>query len=111
MHRYWYEQPDAGQFSTSVVLDDVYGFGGDGAANGCITTGPFANYTNSLGPGYEVTDHCINRRINDAMSLGSSQSQVDNCLSQSAWPAAWACIEGMPHTGGHAGVGGQVSEG
>ncbi len=54
-------------------------------------TGPFANYTNSIGPGYQITNHCIDRRINDAMSALSSQSQVDACLKlpefKNAWPA------------------------
>lgn len=43
------------------------------------------------------------------MSAGSSQSQVDSCLRMKDFATAWPCIENMPHTGGHAGVGGQVS--
>ncbi|SPO06431.1 uncharacterized protein DNG_09121 [Cephalotrichum gorgonifer] len=108
---YWQEQLDAGNFQASVVFNDTHGFGGGGGANGCISTGPFADYVNSLGPGYEVTDHCINRQINDRISLGSSQAQVDNCLSKTTWATAWSCIEGQPHSGGHLGVGGQMSNG
>ncbi|KXX77832.1 Tyrosinase [Madurella mycetomatis] len=109
---YWQEQLDAGNFRSSVLFDPVYGFGGDGSgAGGCITTGPFANYTNSLGPGYEITDHCINRRINDFMSRGSSQAQVDRCLAAEDFDTAWNCIEGQPHAGGHGGVGGQMMNG
>jgi len=79
---YWHEQLDAGKFSRSFLLDATYGFGGDRSrTTGCITNGPFANYTNSLGPGYEVTSHCINRRISDAMSTMSSQAQVDAYLA------------------------------
>jgi len=107
--RYWQEQIDAGKFSQSVLLDNTYGFGGDGAARGnCITTGPFKNYTNSLGPGYEITNHCIDRRINNQMSSGSSQANVDRCLQATSFATAWNCIEGQPHGGGHGGVGGQV---
>ncbi len=108
--RYWHEQLDAGTFRSSVVLDATYGFGGDGSGtNRCITTGPFANYTNSLGPGYQITNHCIDRRINDVMSTGSSQANVDACLAKTDFASAWPCIEGQPHGGGHGGVGGQVS--
>ncbi|KAL8366403.1 hypothetical protein RB595_004940 [Gaeumannomyces hyphopodioides] len=106
---YWQEQLDAGRFAKSVVFDTVHGFGGNGRrSDGCITDGPFANYTNSLGPGYEVTDHCIDRAINDFMSLGSSQARVDNCIRQETWSRAWNCIEGQPHSGGHGGVGRQM---
>lgn len=108
-HSYWQEQIDAGKFSQSVLLDNTYGFGGDGArGTNCITTGPFANYTNHLGPGYEITNHCIDRRINNQMSSGSSQANVDRCLQATSFATAWACIEGQPHGGGHGGVGGQV---
>ncbi len=75
----------------------------------CITTGPFANYTNSLGPGYEITNHCINRAINEQMSALSSKSNVDACLAMATFDKAWPCIELNPHSGGHGGVGGQVS--
>lgn len=107
---YWKEERDAGKFSSSVVFDPTYGFGGSGSGpNSCITNGPFANYTNSAGPGYQVTSHCIDRRISEAMSALSSQSQVDACLKLADFSTAWPCIEGNPHSGGHAGVGGQVS--
>jgi len=109
---YWHEQLDAGKFSRSSLLDATNGFGSDRSrTTGCITNGPFANYTNSLGPGYEVTSHCINRRISDAMSTMSSQAQVDAYLALLDFKTAWPCIEGQPHTGGHASVGGQMQNG
>ncbi|TLD33725.1 hypothetical protein PspLS_01635 [Pyricularia sp. CBS 133598] len=109
---YWQEQLDAGRFSSSVVFDPVTGFGGNGSGrDGCITDGPFANYTNSLGPGYEVTDHCIDRAIGNFISTLSSQDNVDRCVSQTTWQQAWECIESLPHVGGHAGVGRQMSNG
>ncbi|PVH90493.1 Di-copper centre-containing protein, partial [Periconia macrospinosa] len=105
---YWQEQLDAGKFSQSILFDPVSGFGGDGSGRGnCITTGPFANYTNSIGPGYQITNHCIDRRINNQISGGSSQAQVNRCLQQTSFATAWSCIEASPHVGGHAGVGGQ----
>jgi tyrosinase len=110
-HRYWQEQRDAGAFKRSVVLDPVYGFGGDGSGvKGCITNGPFVNYTNHLGPSYEITDHCIDRRLDDTTSQNSSQKEVDNCLAKTDWLSAWSCIEAAPHRGGHGGVGGQVCD-
>ena len=111
--RYWHEPIDAGAFSKSPLFDPTYGFGGDGdpSRSGCITTGPFANYTNSLGPSYQVTQHCIDRRINDGASSRSSQANVDACLAKTTWEAAWSCLEGAPHGGGHGGVGGQMTNG
>ncbi|KAK3903865.1 hypothetical protein C8A05DRAFT_32396 [Staphylotrichum tortipilum] len=109
---YWAEERDAGKFKNSVLLDPTYGFGGDGSGrDGCITMGPFANYTNSLGPGYQITNHCINRAVNDQMSTGSSQASVAACLAMATFDKAWPCIEGNPHAGGHGGVGGQMLNG
>ncbi|KAK1827430.1 hypothetical protein QBC39DRAFT_314872 [Podospora conica] len=110
---YWHEPMDAGAFSKSSLFDPTYGFGGDGdrSRGGCITTGPFANYTNSLGPSYQVTQHCIDRRISDGASSRSSQANVDACLAKKTWEEAWPCLEGAPHGGGHGGVGGQMTNG
>ncbi|KAF5534722.1 di-copper centre-containing protein, partial [Fusarium napiforme] len=103
---YWDEPLDAGNFTSSIVFDPVHGFGGDGReSDGCITDGPFANYTNALGPGYLITDHCIDRRISNEESKGSSQSEVDACNEYTDFEDAWPCIQDKPHTGGHAGVG------
>jgi hypothetical protein len=108
---YWDEQKEAGNFSQSVIFDPIYGFGGDGRQeDGCITDGPFANYTNPLGPGYAIHDHCINRAVSDSASKGSAQSEVDACYKKEAFLQAWPCIEARPHSGGHGGVGGEVSE-
>ena len=89
----------------SYPRTDKYDYGTE-----CITTGPFANYTNSLGPGYQVTSHCINRAINEQLSALSSQSNVDACLAMATFDKAWSCIEANLHLGGHGGVGGQVSQ-
>jgi tyrosinase len=63
-YRYWFEQMDAGHFINSAVLDPVTGFGGNGRpSDGCITDGPFANYTNVIGPGFNNTLHCIDRNV------------------------------------------------
>lgn len=108
IRRYWQEQLDAGNFASSIVFDPVFGFGGGLDAQGCVTTGPFAHYVNHLGPGYENTDHCIDRQINETYSAITSQRDVDECLVQPDWVGAWPCIENKPHIGGHGGVGLQV---
>jgi len=88
----------------------VTGFGGNGTGpNNCIEDGPFAGYENTLGPGYQVNDHCIDRVVSETSSARSSQDQVDNCLAQETWLDAWNCIESAPHGGGHNGVGGEAS--
>ncbi|ROT42391.1 Di-copper centre-containing protein [Sodiomyces alkalinus F11] len=108
---YWHEQIDAGHFINSTILDPVLGFGGDGdrTADDCIQDGPFANYTNQVGVGYDVREQCITRRVNETRSIGTSQERVDECLAEDTWEAAWPCIEGQPHGGGHAGIGGQMA--
>ena len=72
------------------MFDPVTGFGGDGkGSDGCITDGPFANYTNSVGPGYLMTDHCIDRAISNQISFGSSQTEVDACYKFETFLEAW----------------------
>ncbi|KAL5371615.1 hypothetical protein DPSP01_014139, partial [Paraphaeosphaeria sporulosa] len=75
---YWDEPRDAGKCSSSIIFDATTGFGGDGRElDGCLTDGPFANYSNAIGPEFLVTDHSIDRNISDEVSLSSSQEKVD----------------------------------
>lgn len=109
--RYWDETYDSGRFSSSDVFNTRDGFGGNGRDGdeengGCIRDGPFAKYVLHIGPGYENTEHCITRSINNEISLAASQNSVDNCLSQPNFENAWPCIETNPHVAGHRGVGG-----
>jgi len=93
-------------------LDPTYGFGGNGAgAKGCIANGPFVNYTNPIGPGYEYTNHCINRKINDLMSQGAAAATVNGCMQRTEFVTFWPCLEGQPHAAGHSGIGGQMDNG
>ncbi|SPQ27214.1 e663ac88-b3db-40a2-bd44-c0e356143483 [Thermothielavioides terrestris] len=96
---YWHEQPDAGHFHTSAVFDATYGFGGDGDGGHeqCLATGPFANYTNPIGPAYALVDHCISRQITDAASRATAAAAVDACLAKPDFGSAWPCIECVPH--------------
>lgn len=97
-------------FLDSIVLDPDTGFGGDGDkdAAGCITDGPFVNVKNSLGPGYEITDRCIDRNVSNRDSQAAAQENIDQCHATTTYLDFWRCIEGLPHGAGHGGVGGQV---
>jgi len=106
---YWNETIDAGSFSTSALLDPVFGFGGNGVgASRCIADGPFVNYTNTLGPGYIINDHCIDRTITDFVSWAGHKQYADRCLAKANWLDFSFCVEGGPHNAGHGGVGSQM---
>ncbi|PVH91111.1 Di-copper centre-containing protein [Periconia macrospinosa] len=108
---YWDEPRDAGNFSKSILLDPETGFGGDGVGpNNCIADGPFKDYMNSVGPGESITDHCIDRQINDCWSEGAAQKNVDACMKITTFESAWNCLEGMPHRSGHRGINGQMMD-
>jgi tyrosinase len=107
--RYWDEARDAGRFLKSVVLDPVTGFGGNGVGEkGCIVDGPFANYTNNLGPGYKIGEHCIYRFVNDTLSVMAGRQYIDFCYNKTTFDKFWPCVEQAPHNGGHAAVGGKM---
>ncbi|KAK5653963.1 hypothetical protein OQA88_7639 [Cercophora sp. LCS_1] len=106
---YWDETLDAGAFTKSIVLDPVYGFGGTGVGAGsCIADGPFVNYTNPIGPGYLINDHCIDRAVNDMGSRSAMPSVIERCMGMKTYLEFWPCIEGGPHGAGHAGIGSQM---
>src|SRR5690606_33299428 len=56
-----------------------------------------------------VTDHCLQRHINNELSWAANQKEVDICLSMPRFTSFWACVEHRPHTGGHFGVGGEMA--
>ncbi|KAH8657536.1 hypothetical protein BGZ60DRAFT_493790 [Tricladium varicosporioides] len=106
---YWDEPRDAGKFSKSEVLDPEVGFGGDGVPpSNCIKDGPFVNYTNGIGPGHLISDHCIDRQVNDFTSQFANQTFVDQCYQLQNYSTAWPCIEASPHIGGHGGIGAEM---
>jgi len=108
--RYWDEPREAGHFLTSPVLDPTTGFGGNGTGpRGCVPDGPFATWTNGLGPGYRIDEpHCIYRFVNERASAEAAQEHVDACLAHNSFATFTPCAEGRPHAGGHGGVGGKV---
>ncbi|KAJ4348598.1 uncharacterized protein N0V89_009976 [Didymosphaeria variabile] len=79
---YWDEPLDAGNFSSSVVLDAVTGFGGNGAGlSNCVNDGPFKDYVNAIGPFQQITDHCIDRRIDDCASAQAASKDFRMVLA------------------------------
>jgi tyrosinase len=119
------------------VFDPITGFGGDGVPGtyslpedvnftsnrifpesfkGCVLDGPFKDYTLRFGPGQLVTDHCLTRDIKDesAQYLNSAAMARDTQLP--TFELFRIELEGLPitpthrmHTGGHWGVGGEMS--
>ncbi|KAF2187156.1 Di-copper centre-containing protein, partial [Zopfia rhizophila CBS 207.26] len=107
---YWDESLDAGNFSRSIVLDPETGFGGDGiGTDRCIKDGPFKDYVNAIGPGRTISDHCIDRRVDDCTSQLADRKYVDECMQMRNFSTLWPCIESAPHSAGHGGIGGEAS--
>ncbi|KAF2279722.1 Di-copper centre-containing protein [Westerdykella ornata] len=106
---YWNEALDAGNFSTSIVLDPETGFGGNGVApSNCIQDGPFKDYVNAIGPGEAISDHCIDRIVNECMSVMGNSTFVNQCMQMQDYKTFWPCVEAAPHSAGHGGIGGQM---
>lgn len=108
---YWAEELDIGRIESSDVLDPVTGFGG-GVLNEtvCIPDGPFKDYVLSTGPGFENTEHCITRRLTNAVTRGARQEYIDHCYKFDKFEEAWPCLEDSGvHGGFHGGVGGEMS--
>ncbi|KAK4450357.1 tyrosinase [Podospora aff. communis PSN243] len=106
---WWDETRDAGKVSQSDILDPVTGFGGDGVRPGnCIVDGPFANFTNAIGPGYWISDSCITRFVNDAVSAMAGQEYIDFCYRKTTFLEFWPCAELCPHRSGHGAIGGRL---
>ena len=91
-------------FTNSPLLngDDPFSFGGDGDSqqDNCVTTGPFSDYILHLGPGQNLTNHCLTREINNVNITRNSQSAIDRCLAFDTFENAWPCIENGPHAVG-----------
>ncbi|KAM7195627.1 Di-copper centre-containing protein [Rhypophila sp. PSN 637] len=119
---YWDEYHEAALplVASSSVFDPITGFGSEGTIGPeyCLTDGPFANYTNAIGPNWNITDGCIGRHhvfnplrdasFVDALILPNAtdvRAQTDYCLSLTTWAEASTCIYLTPHVAGHIGMG------
>ncbi|KAJ7267324.1 tyrosinase [Mycena rebaudengoi] len=139
----WSQDVDNGvPLAQSPVFDAVYGFGGNGldvpeyagqfgnlsilasvgwvppeGGGGCVVDGPFASYNLRLGPGTEVTNHCLQRALNDELRGYISGTRVADVARQETFEAFRIELEGAPvtdsmrlHDGGHNAVGGEMAD-
>ncbi|KAK3682973.1 hypothetical protein B0T22DRAFT_502113 [Podospora appendiculata] len=101
---YWDEIRDATLVNiiSSAIYDPVTGFGGGGVApTYCTTTGPFANYTNSIGPNYLATDGCIGRNfVGNPLREMNATAEANRCMTLTTYDEAWVCIYMIPHLAG-----------
>ncbi|KAJ7128802.1 tyrosinase [Mycena crocata] len=137
---YWDWSKDVDIFNSidqSPVFDSKHGFGGNGIhipgyegpfnnltylpgwvhgiGGGCVTTGPFASYNLSLGPGTVPTNHCLTRAFTNGYAWALSSAQVANTTRQSSFELFRIELEGKPvtptmklHDGGHFAIGGEM---
>ncbi|KAJ6598349.1 hypothetical protein DFH09DRAFT_1258454 [Mycena vulgaris] len=139
----WSQDIDSGvPLAKSPVFDAVYGFGGNGVdvpnyagqfgnlsllssagwvapgtGGGCVPDGPFAAYNLTVGPGTNVTNHCLQRAFNDNIRSYLSGLQVVNVVRQTTFDAFRIELEGAPvtasmrlHDAGHNAVGGEMAD-
>ncbi|KAH8588626.1 hypothetical protein B0O99DRAFT_356866 [Bisporella sp. PMI_857] len=141
---YWNWSKDVSteeSFAKSPVFDNIYGFGSQGAyiedisnftitsallipgrsGGGCVTTGPFANFQISMGPGdsFAYTPHCLRRDLSGQLAkLKLSSTFISWTLNAPDFfefdrrvQAHNLTLAGVGvHGGGHFGVGGMIGE-
>ncbi|KAL0579506.1 hypothetical protein V5O48_002490 [Marasmius crinis-equi] len=147
VHPYWDWTLDVSDglnsFAASPVFDPTYGFGGNGAdiggnysgtfnnytnipgfnpslgtGGGCITDGPFASYTPSLGPGRAAKKHCLERGFGGSFLDQLTEEAIQNALKQTKfWTGFHYQFQGWPtspttkpHDSGHFTVGGDFGD-
>lgn len=98
---------DVDDMAASVVFDPDTGFGGNGEG-GCITDGPFVNYTAHVNADGTGADDCITRNFDQTGFEGAAQSNIDTCLATTTYEEAWNCYSGSLHAAGHEGIGGKM---
>lgn len=99
---YWDWSADQGRETTSVLYDNVYGFGA--MRPGCITQGPFAGWR-----GVGNTD-CVRRREPASGGSFSGASSVQSVIANSNQYSTFRpAVEGSPHGGVHVIVSGDMS--
>lgn len=111
---WWDERADAdsGDFFRSNMWDSTTGFGGNGSEpDGCLTTGPFANTTEYIGPLLEYTTYCMGRDFDQTEGITTGNSTlIDMCNNMTTYNDFWYCIAIWPHHGAHTAVGGLMAD-
>lgn len=106
---YWEEVRDVDALAEAEVFDPDTGFGGPGGD--CVTDGPFANLTLHLNATSKSANECLTRELNPEGFQGGRQEEIDACFNTTTYQEAFNCYRVNPHTAGHFGVGGTVSQG
>lgn len=60
-------------------------------------------------PGFNISEGCLNRRLNDGLSVMTGETFVDSCMKAKDYATEWNCIYSEPHLMGHAATGCMVS--
>jgi tyrosinase len=92
---------------------DTY-FGGNGSSiDNCVTSGPFANRTQHVGPLEQTTDYCFSRKFNETKGLEwGLRAKVDECyqFGGKEFDSFYNCMALYPHIAGHQAVGGVMTD-
>ncbi|CAJ2513968.1 Uu.00g020870.m01.CDS01 [Anthostomella pinea] len=111
---WWDEKKWAGKFAQSTLFTDQYFGIMSGPTNNagtCVTTGKFAGWQLSLGPGYTVNNpHCLQRAVNEDITAQTGQSSYDTCMARTSYPDFHSCVEFSFHAQGHNGVGATMAD-
>lgn len=110
---YWEEVLDMGAMASSTVFDPDTGFGGQGGD--CIDDGPFVGLTTHLSYNFTslefyAEDRCVFRSFNESRFLQGDQAALDECFASDDATVALPCLAAGPHSNGHGGVGGTMSD-
>ncbi|KAF7313884.1 Tyrosinase central domain-containing protein [Mycena chlorophos] len=106
----------AGQFGNLSLMASA-GWVPPGGGGGCVTDGPFAGYMLNVGPGTNITRHCLQRAFNDNLKGFLTGARVVDVMAQTTFEAFRTELEGAPvtstmrlHDAGHNTVGGEMAD-
>ncbi|KAI1335914.1 amino acid transporter [Xylariaceae sp. FL0016] len=110
---YWDEVAEQAELDTladSELWSTEY-FGGNGSGDdNCVTDGPFANLTLRFNQDGSPTEKCLTRIFSDRQFATAAQENIDECNAIDNYTEAWECWSRDPHSAGHGGVGGIMSD-
>ncbi|KAI0412994.1 amino acid transporter [Xylaria grammica] len=109
---YWDEIAEIDDITTSALWgDDDSHFGSNGQDEYCVWDGPFANLTLRWLLDASTEDHCLTRNWSQEELDKGTQPNIDKCNSIDNYTDAWLCWSQNPHSAGHGGIGGIMSDG